>query len=229
MKKNKVQNIIIAAIAAIIIGSIIAYNYSADQTKQKGFQFGNELAQIQQDVTELQIKFYSEKTKWDEGDISKEELLKHYEDHLKKFEQIVNRYDGLETPELFKSSVKLFKISSQTQLESDVEFIKWIMTGDETAKIRSDAQIQEAYEYENLGLMEFQSAKKGIKSYDETEKFSAPQNGVKQKVIQIFENMNNQCNLEFKNEKNEFDSQKIEVEWFNCINDAEKWKNEHLP
>ena len=229
MKKNKVQNIVIVAIAVLIIGSIIAYNYSADQTKQKGFQFGNELAQIQQDVTELQIKFYSEKTKWDEGDISKEELFKYYEEHLKKFEQIVNRYDRLETPELFKSSVELFKISSQTQLESDVEFIKWIMTGDETAKIRSDAQIQEAYEYENLGLVEFQSAKKGIKSYDETEKFSAPQNGVKQKVIQIFENMKNQCDLEFKNEINEFDSQKIEVEWFNCINDAKKWKNEHHP
>ena len=229
MKKNKVQNIVIAAVAILIIGSIIAYNYSADQTKQKGFQFGNELAQIQQDVTELQIKFYSEKTKWDEGDIHKEELLKHYEEHLDKFEQVIYRYDALETPELFKSSVELFKISSQTQLESDVEFIKWIMTGDESAKIRSDAQIQEAYEYENLGLVEFQSAKKGIKNYDETEKFSAPQNGVKQKVIQIFENMKNQCDLEFKNEINEFDSQKIEVEWFNCINNAEKWKNDHLP
>ncbi len=229
MKKNKVQNIIIAAIAVLIIGAIIGYNYSADQTKQKGFQFGNELTQIQQDVTELQVEFYSEKTKWDEGDISKEELLRHYEEHLNKFEQIIYRYDGLETPELFKSSVELFKISSQTQLESDVEFIKWIMTGDESAKIRSDTQIQEAYEYENLGLGEFQSAKKGIKNYDETEKFSDPQNGVKQKVIQIFENMKSQCNLEFKNEMNEFDSQKIEVEWFNCINDAEKWKNEHLP
>ena len=229
MKKNKIQNIVIAAVAILIIGAIIAYNYSADQTKQKGFQFGNELAQIQQDVTELQIKFYSEKTKWDEGDISKEELLRYYEEHLDKFEQVINRYDALETPELFESSVELFEISSQTQLESDVEFIKWIMTGDESAKVRSDSQIQEAYEYENLGLVEFQSAKKGIKSYDESEKFSAPQNGVKQKVIQIFENMKNQCDLEFKNEMNEFDSQKIEVEWFNCTNDAEKWKNKHLP
>jgi len=229
LKKNKIQNIIIVAVAVLIIGGIIGYNYSADQTKQKGFQFGNELAQIQQDVTELQIKFYSEKTKWDEGDITKEELLKYYEKHLDEFEQIIYRYDELETPELFKSSVGLFKISSETQLESDLEFIKWITTDDESAKIRSDAQIQEAYEYENLGLVEFQSAKKGIKNYDETEKFSAPQTGVKQKVIQIFDNMKDKCDLEFKNEMNEFDSQKIEVEWFNCSNDAEKWKKEHLP
>jgi len=208
---------------------IIAYNYSADQTKQKGLQFGNELSQIQQDVADLQIKFYSEKTQWDEGDISKEELLEYYEVHVKEFEGIISEYDKLSPPELFKSSVELFKISSKTQLESDVEYIKWIKTGDDSAKVRSDTQIQEAYEYENLGLMEFQSAKKGIKNYDETEKFSAPQIGIKQKVIEISENMKGNCDLEFKNESNEFDSDQIEVEWFNCFNEAEKWKKTHLP
>jgi len=229
LKKNKIQNITIVIIVILIIGGIVGYNYSAEQTKQKGFQFGNELAQIQQDVTELQVKFYSEKTKWDEGDISKEELLKYYEEHLSEFEQIISRYDKLTPPELFKSSVELFKISSETQLESDVEFIKWITTNDESAKIRSDTQIQEAYEYENLGLAEFQTAKKGIKNYDESEKFSAPQKGIKQKVIQISENMKNECNLEFKNESSEFDSKEIEIQWFNCFNEAEKWKNDHLP
>ena len=68
-----------------IIGAIAIYNYSVDQTKQKGLQFGVELEQIQEEVKELQIKFYSEKTRWEEGDISKEELLKFYEQHLIKF------------------------------------------------------------------------------------------------------------------------------------------------
>jgi len=229
LKKNKIQNITIGIIAAIIIVLIVSYNYSADQTKQKGLQFGNDLAQIQKDVAELQIKFYSEKTKWDEGDITKEELLKYYNEHIQKFEEIISRYDKLTSPELFQSSVELFKISSETQLKSDIEFINWITTGDESAKIRSDTQIQEAYEYENLGLIEFQSAKIGIKNYDESEKFSAPDNVIKQKVIQISENMKNKCDLEFKNELDEFNSDEIEVEWFNCFNEAEKWKKDHLP
>ena len=63
-------------IAVIIIGSIIAYNYSFEQTKQKGLQFGIELSKIENDVSDLQVKFYSEKTGWIEGDISKEDLLK---------------------------------------------------------------------------------------------------------------------------------------------------------
>jgi hypothetical protein len=170
LKKNKIQNITIAIIGIIIIIAIIAYNYSADQTKQKGFQFGNELAQIQQDVAELQTKFYSEKIKLDEGDITKEELLEYYEEHVNEFEKIISRYGQLSTPELFESSVELFKISSETQLNSDIEYIKWISTGDESAKIRSDTQIQEAYEYENLGLVEFQLAKAGIVEFNEENK-----------------------------------------------------------
>jgi hypothetical protein len=135
----------------------------------------------------------------------------------------------LTPPELFQSSVDLFKISAETQLKSDIEFISWITTGDEAAKIRSDTQIQEAYEYENLGLMEFQSAKTGIKNYDEPEKFSAPDNTIKQKVIQISENMKNKCDVEYKNESGEFNSDQTEIEWFNCFNEAEKWKKDHLP
>jgi len=229
LKKNKIQNITIAIIGIIIILSIIAYNYSAEQTKQKGFQFGNELAQIQQDVAELQTKFYSEKIKWDEGDITKEELLEYYDKHVTEFEKIISKYDQLSPSKLFESSVELFKISSETQLKSDIEYIKWISTGDESAKVRSDTQIQEAYEYENLGLVEFQLAKSGIVEFNEDDKFSPPDNVLKQKVIQISENMKNKCDIEFKNKVNEFDSDNIEVKWFNCINEAEKWKKDHLP
>ena len=229
MKKNKIQNITIATIGITIIIAIVAYNYSAEQTKQKGFQFGNELSQIQQDVAELQTRFYSEKTKWDEGDITKEELLEYYEKHVTEFERIISRYNQLSTPKLFESSVELFKISSETQLKSDIEYVKWISTGDESAKVRSDTQIQEAYEYENLGLIEFQLAKAGGVEFNEDDKFSPPDNVLKQKVIQISENMKSKCDAGFKNEMGEFESDQIEVEWFNCFNEAEKWKKEHLP
>ena len=229
MKKKKIQNIVIVAIVVLIIGTILAYNYSFEQTKQKGLQFGVELEQIQEEVKNLQTKFYSEKTSWQEGDISKEELLMFYETHLQEFEKTIAKYDELTPPDLFKSSVELLKVSSQTQLESDSEYIKWITTGDESAKVRSDTQFQEALEYEMLGLVEFYSAKTGIKNYDEPEKFDAPQSGLTQRVIQVSENMKSQCDDEFKNELGEFDSDEIEVEWFNCINEAQKWKIDHLP
>ena len=229
MKKKKIQNIVILSIAILIIGSIIGYNYSIDITKQKGLQFGKELSQIEKDISDIQGKFYSEKTKWVEGDISKEQLLKFYKIHVNNFKETISKYDELTPPELFQSSVVLLKISAETQLESDLQFIEWIKTEDESAKIRSDALIQEAYEYQNLGLVEFQTAKVGIKHYVGGEKFEEPQGISPQKVVQVTEKMKDQCDDQFRNESGEFDSNEIEIEWFNCNNKAKEWKIEHMP
>jgi tetratricopeptide (TPR) repeat protein len=228
IEKQK-QHITSLFIAILIIGSIIAYNYSTDITKQKGLQFGNELSQIENELSEIQNKFYSEKTKWAEGDISKEELLKFYEEHIDNFQQTISKYDKLTPPELFQSSVVLLKMSAETQLESDLQFIEWIKTEDEASKIRSDALIQEAYEYQNLGLVEFQTAKVGIKHYVGGEKFEEPQGISPQKVVQVTEKMKDQCDDQFRNESGEFDSNEIEIEWFNCNNKAKEWKIEHMP
>ncbi len=229
MNKKKIQNSIILSIAILIVGVIIAYNYSTDITKQKGLQFGNELSQIENNISNIQEKFYSEKTKWVEGDISKEELLKFYEIHVTNFRKIISEYDKLTPPELFQSSVALLKISAETQLESDLQFIEWIKTGDEIAKIRSDSLFQEAYEYQNLGLVEFQTAKIGIKNYVGGEKFEEPQGVSPQKVVKVLEKMKERCNEQFKNVSGEFNSNEMEIEWYNCNNEADKWKIDHMP
>ena len=229
MKKKKIQNIVILSIAIVIISSIITYNYSVDITKQKGLQFGNELSQIENELSDIQGQFYSEKTKWNEGDVSKEELIEFYKNHVNNFKEIILKYNKLTPPELFQNSVALLKISAETQLESDLQFIDWIKTGDESAKIRSDALIQESYEYQNLGLVEFQTAKVGIKHYVGGEKFEEPQGVSPQQVVKVSEKMKEQCNEQFRNELGEFDSNEVEIEWFNCNNTAEEWKIEHLP
>jgi uncharacterized membrane-anchored protein YhcB (DUF1043 family) len=163
LKKNKKQNIIILGVAVSIIAGIIIYNYSAEQTRQKGFAFGNELEQIQTDVKDLQTQFYSKKAQWEEGTITQEELFQHYEKHVEKFEKMILQYDSLIPPESFQSAVNLLKLSSQTQLDSDLQYIEWMKTGDESYKVRSDSQYQEALEYEMSGLVEYYSAKTGIR------------------------------------------------------------------
>jgi len=57
LKKKKIQNIILLSIAIVLIGSIIVYNYSADITKQKGLQFGNELNQIENKLSDYKESF----------------------------------------------------------------------------------------------------------------------------------------------------------------------------
>ncbi len=71
MKKRKKQNITLAVIATVILVAVISYNYSADQTKIKGFNFGNELQRIQDEVKKLQNDFESKTIQWQEGDLTK--------------------------------------------------------------------------------------------------------------------------------------------------------------
>lgn len=162
LKKKKKQNIAITVIAIAIISAVIGYNYYIDQIKQKGLKFGNELEQIQNDVKQLQNQFYSKITQWKEGDLSKENLMIHLENHVEEFEEIIPRYDMLDPPEPFESSVELFKLSSKAQLESDIQYIKWLKTEDDSFKTRSDLQLKESFDYEMAALGEFNAAKSGI-------------------------------------------------------------------
>ena len=163
MKKSKKQNIIIASIAIIIIGAIVGYNYSYDQTRQKGLKFGNELLQIQEDVKQFQIEFHSKITQFEEGDLTHQELLEYSKIHIEKMQNAILKYDDLIPPKQFAPSVELFKLSTQAQLDSDEELIEGVKTGDESHNIRSDSLLQESFEYEMMALGEFNAAKTGLR------------------------------------------------------------------
>ena len=162
MSRKKRQNIILGIIAIVVIGLVIVYYYSAEQTRIKGFTFGNNLQRIQEDLKKIQTDFQSEITIWEDGDISKDEFSEYSDAHISKMEELVSRYDALDPPEVFSSSVELFKLSTKSQLESDKEIIRWIQSGDIDAKIRSDSLMEESFGYEMAALTKFNEVKAGI-------------------------------------------------------------------
>lgn len=162
MSQKKRQNIILGIIAIVVIGLVIVYYYSAEQTRIKGLTFGNNLQRIQEDLKKIQTDFQSEITVWEDGDISKDEFSEYSDAHISKMEELVSRYDALDPPEVFSSSVELFKLSTQSQLESDKEIIRWIQSGDIDAKIRSDSLMEESFGYEMAALTKFNEVKAGI-------------------------------------------------------------------
>jgi len=162
LSRKKRQNIILGIITIAVIGLVITYYYSAEQTRIKGFTFGNNLQRIQEDLKKIQTDFQSEITIWKDGEISKDEFLEYSDMHISKMEELVSRYDALDPPEAFSSSVELFKLSTQSQLESDKEIIRWIQSGDMDAKIRSDALMEESFGYEMAALAKFNAVKTGI-------------------------------------------------------------------
>jgi hypothetical protein len=162
LSKKKRKNIILGIIGLALIILVIGYSYSAEQTRIKGFNFGNNIQVIQEDLKRMETDFQSEITIFQEGDSSIEEFLEYSDLHISKMEELILRYDDLEPPTAFHSSVELFKLSTQSQLQGDKEIIEWIKNEDENAKIRSDSLIQEAFEYELAALAKFNAAKAGI-------------------------------------------------------------------
>ncbi|HXV66064.1 MAG TPA: hypothetical protein VD731_02390 [Nitrosopumilaceae archaeon] len=162
MSRKKRQNIILAIIVIVVIGFIITYSYSAEQTKIRGFNFGNNIQKIQDDLKVIQTEFQSKIAIFEEGDMTKDEFLVSVKIHLLKMDELILRYDTLDPPPMFSSSVELFRLSSKSQLESDKEFIRWIESGDNDAKIRSDSLLEESFGYEMAALAKFNAAKTGI-------------------------------------------------------------------
>jgi hypothetical protein len=166
VKKKSVQSskkglYFVIAIGIAIIGLVIWVSYDVEQARISGERFGNNLEQIQSDLKKQISEYESKYGAWKKGELTKREMLEISENHLVELEKIVERYDKLTPPQAFTSSVELFKRSTQTQIESDILLKKWIETGDNSTKIRSEELLQQSFEYETSALASFNLAKKG--------------------------------------------------------------------
>ena len=145
-----------------MIIATIYYFYSAEQAQIRGYNFGNELQAIQDDLKGEQEDFYSNVSMWKEDSISKEQMLMGGEVHIAKMKNIIAKYSDLQFMDVFSGSVKLFKLSTETQLESDQYLLRWIENDDEFEKIRADELLQASFEYEMAALASFEKAKRNL-------------------------------------------------------------------
>ena len=144
------------AVGIVIIGMSIFFVYSSEQAKTRGQAFGKSIEFLQEDLRNQTHLFDSKISMFKRGDIGKDEFLESTKNHENNMEKIILRYDNLQTPKPFMPSMELFKLSAEAQLESDKYMIEWIRTGDDSAHIRSDSFLQQAFEYEQAALYEFQ-------------------------------------------------------------------------
>ena len=154
-KKKRTLTYAAISVGVIIIGMSIFFVYSSDQAKMRGQAFGKAIEFVQEDIKKQTHMFDSKISMFKQGNINKDELLEFAEKHENEMEKIILRYDNLQTPKLFIPSVKLFKLSAETQLDSERYTIEWIKTGDDAAYIRSDSLWQQSLQYEQAALFEF--------------------------------------------------------------------------
>ena len=143
------------SVGVIIIALSMFFVYSSDQAKERGKAFGKAIEFLQEDLRKTYHSFDSKVSMFKQGDISRDDFLKFAEKHEHEMEKIILRYDNLQIPQSFVSSVELFKLSAETQLESDHYMIEWVRTGEDTAHIRSDSLLQQSFDYEMAALAKF--------------------------------------------------------------------------
>lgn len=121
--------------------------------------FEEQLAQIQEDLKNETQNLDKYILQYENEQISKDQMLSIIDNHIISMQNILPRYDQLNTPQLFTPSVKLFKLSTQAQLDSDKLLKEWIMTGDNSTKVRSDQLLEQAFNYETNALQSYENAK----------------------------------------------------------------------
>lgn len=142
-----------------IVAIVILVNYYLDQTTLSGQRFGDQLAQIQSDLKNETLSFDQNLTQYKNGQISKDQMLKITDAHILAVKNILPRYEDLKAPELFRPSLQLFKLSTQTQIESDETLREWIVTGNNATSAKSDQLLQQSFQYEMNALQSYQTAK----------------------------------------------------------------------
>lgn len=142
-----------------IVAIVIAINYYLDQTSISGQRFGDQLSQIQSDLKNETLSFDAQLTQYKNGQISKDQMLKITDDHILSMKNILPRYEQLKAPESFVPSLQLFKLSTETQIESDNVLREWINTGDNATRAKSDQLLQQSFQYEMNALQSYENAK----------------------------------------------------------------------
>ena len=144
------------SVGVIIVALSVFFVYSNDQAKERGKAFGKAIEFVQDDLRKQTHSFDSKVSMFKQGDISKDEFLELSGLHIAEMVTIIVRYDNLQIPQPFVSAVKLFKLSAETQLESDKYMLEWVSTGDITAHVRSDQLLHQSFQYEQAALYEFE-------------------------------------------------------------------------
>jgi len=155
--KRRLQITIAAGI--VIVAVVIALSYNFDQAGLKGQKFGDDLALIQSDLKNETQNFDYQLSLYEKGKLSKQEMLNITDSHIEKMQSFLVRYDSLSPPEPFVSSLQLFRLSTQTQLESDKLLQDWIQTGNNSTRTKSDDLLQQSFQYEMNALQSFNNAK----------------------------------------------------------------------
>lgn len=138
---------IMGIIIVICISSL--YIHNDELNVEKCITLHHELELLQNELNIIQSGFDKKIKTFQNNLVSKEKIIQYSNEYNKNLEILSNKYDDLEVPTNLLNSINLFKLSVDTQQQSNNLIIKWIQDNNQSNLRRSDYLLQNAYEYES--------------------------------------------------------------------------------
>src|SRR5437660_12179221 len=103
----------------IIITLVLAFNNNLDQVKISGQRFGDNLAQIQNDLRDETTNYDAKIVQYQKGNITKNEILQISDRDIVLLNDILSKYNTLKLAYSFLPSLFLFIVSAKLQFYNE--------------------------------------------------------------------------------------------------------------
>ncbi len=159
-KDPKSKQFLVTVIAGAIIATVVGISYvlMTQATDKENYV---RLIQIISDRSREFTQAYENSiTEWNDGEISREEMLQITDNHLEHLNGLLAELRSMEPPEKFRLAHELSILSLNHELQSDMHMRNYIETGNDDEYDRSVEFLQKAFDYETQAFEEFSRAGK---------------------------------------------------------------------
>lgn len=156
----KSKQILIIIVGIGVIGAVVGVSFVLTTQAANNENYLKTIQSISDQSRTFTLAYEDSLTKWQGGEISKEEILQLTEGHLENLDRLLTKLKSMEPPEKFRTAHELGILSLSHETQSDRHMRNYIETGNEDEYKISAELLQKAFDYETQAFEEFSRAGK---------------------------------------------------------------------
>jgi hypothetical protein len=155
-RKRTSRIITVAGIA--VIGALVAFMVFLQVENAKAQDFANAYGAVVADSRSLTQAYQAEVKKWNETQYDNAKMASVTDEYLPKFQQLVDRAEGLQPVDKFKDAQDLLVKSLDSERQSYVHFRNYLISGDAQEDKKSNELLSQSLQYEAESFAAFKAA-----------------------------------------------------------------------
>lgn len=156
----KSQRILVVTVCVGIVAAVLGISFVLMTQTTNGENYIRTIQSVSDESRALTQPYEDSIAKWQNWQISKEEILQITDRHLENLDRLLTKLKSQEPPEKFHTAHELSILSLGHELQSDQHMRNYIETGKEEERKMSATLLQRAFDYETQAFEEFSRAGK---------------------------------------------------------------------